>query len=193
MRKSLYSYLVSPMIAALGFGVSMNTDFKEALSQDFGKSRSPYACASNLQSELKGQNKDKWETSFSAESDVICNTAHKNANHFEKAGLSQNEAELATFSAWLQLKKTDHSFASVSSADLEGVVRQFGLLIVNSEPPEADVMIDDKPCSTSTECRYWTSAGPHDIVISKKGYQTERTQETVTNGRTTRIAKTLRH
>jgi hypothetical protein len=192
MRKESNLFLVSPILLALGFGlINVGMEPKEAYSQDVRSASSPHSCVSNLHNELKGQIRNKWETSFLAESNVICTTARSNAVHFEKAGLSPNDAELATLSAWLQLKNSDHSVTSVSAADLEGVVRNMGLLIVNSEPPEADVTIDAKPCSTVTECRYWVSPGTHVIVISKKGYQTEKTNETVSDGRATRVTKTL--
>jgi hypothetical protein len=194
VRKTPHIFLISPIFLALGFGlINVGMEPKEAYGQDVRSASSPRSCVSKLHNELKGQIKNKWETSFLADSNLICTTARSNAAHFEKAGLSPNDADLATFSAWLQLKNSDDSVTSVSAADLEGVVRNMGLLIVNSEPPEADVTIDAKPCSTATECRYWVSAGPHMIVISKKGYQTEKTNQTVSDGRATRVMKTLRH
>jgi PEGA domain len=195
MRKAHHLFFISPIFLALSFGlIDFGMGLNEARSQDIARaSDHPHSCVNTLHNELKDQNKSKWETSFLAESNLICSTAQSNAAHFESAGLSRDDAELATFSAWLQLKKGDHSVTSISVADLESVVRNMGLLIVNSEPPEAEVTIDAKPCSTVTECRYWVTGGSHEIVISKRGYQSERTQETVTNGRATRVVKTLRH
>jgi hypothetical protein len=140
-----------------------------------------------LHKALKGENKIQWESSLRDDSEMICSTARNNAAYFKSAGLSTGDAELATFSAWLQLKKSDYSSTSVSTFALEGVVKDYRLLIVSSEPSEVDVTIDARPCSTPTECRYWVSPGIHEIVISKKGYQTERKQQAVTSERATRI------
>jgi hypothetical protein len=152
----------------------------------------PHSCTTSLHKALKGENKIQWESSLLNDSETICSTARSNAKYFKSAGLSTGDAELATFSAWLQLKKTDYPSTSVDTFALEGVVKDYRLLIVSSEPSEADVTIDAKPCSTPTECRYWVSPGTHEIVVSKKGYQTERKQQAVTSERATRISMTLR-
>jgi hypothetical protein len=151
----------------------------------------PHSCTTSLHEALVRVNKSQWELSFLNDSEMICSSAHKNAAYFKSAGLSTNDAELATFSAWVQLKKNDHSATSVDSFALEGFVKDYRLLIVSSEPSEADVTIDANPCATPTECRYWVAPGTHEIVVSKKGYQTERKQQTVTSERATRISLTL--
>jgi hypothetical protein len=74
------------------------------LSDDTVRLAGSHSCARSLHSALKGQNKVQWETSLLADTEVICSTARTNAAHFERAGLSRDDAELATFSAWLQLK-----------------------------------------------------------------------------------------
>jgi PEGA domain-containing protein len=195
MRSDFHRCLVLAIVLAFSFGlIDFGMGLNEARSQNTPSvSGGTHSCTDALHNQLKGQNRIAWESSYLAESNLICSTARSNAAHLESAGLSKNDAELATFSAWLQLKKSGHAVTSVSTADLENVIETFGLLIVDSEPSEADVTIDANPCSTVTECRYWVPPGSHEIVISKKGYQSEKIQQTVTNGRATRVVKTLRH
>jgi hypothetical protein len=150
------------------------------------------SCTTSLQEAFNRVNKVQWEPSFHSDSEMICSSAHQNASYFKSAGLSTSDAELATFSAWVQIKKKyDFSGISVSTSELEGLVKEYRLLIVSSDPSQADVTIDSKPCSTPTECRYWVPPGTHEVVVSKKGYQTERKQQTVTNERVIRISLNL--
>jgi hypothetical protein len=147
-------------------------------------------CPESLHLELNGQNK-VYESSFLAERNAICDTARKTAVHYKAAGFSPTDAERATLIAWIGLKRNTASVISVNAFELDAAVKELRLLIVNSAPPGADVTIDEVKCQTPTECRCWVPQGKHKIVISKRGFQTEQTEQTVSDEKTTKIFKTL--